>query len=368
VAAKSFAGKKALLVNVRERRQEDTEESVNELEFLCFTLRLKVVGKFLAKLNYIHPSTYLGEGKLLEIKDAAGKTGSSFVVFGNDLLPVQQRNIEEILEVPVIDRTQLILHIFGEHAKSKEGKIQIELAKLDYLLPRLTGHGVELSRIGGGFATKGPGEMKLEVYRRRIKERIYRLRKEIKDIEKHRKLIRESKRREGFPAAALVGYTNVGKSRILNKLSSSSLHVANRLFSTLDPATRAVYLGENKFCLVSDTVGLLHDIPHHLIEAFQSTLEEARYADLILVVYDISAKDIERQRNTIAGVFRILGIEDKKRLDIYNKTDRLSSEEKNIICSSVAGGVFISALTGEGIDELKENLRKNLYGDAIKKS
>lgn len=366
VADKNFAGKKALLIILKDQKKKDSEEEVSELEFLCLTLKLKIAGKFLIRLHYIHPSTYMGEGKLFEIKESVDKLNPSFVIFGNDLSPIQQRNLEEFLKIPVMDRTALILHIFGEHAKSKEGKIQIELAKLDYLLPRLTGHGIELSRIGGGLATKGPGEMKLEVYRRRIKERIYKLRKEIKDIQKHRKLIRESKRREKFPVVALMGYTNVGKSRILNNLSSSKLYVANKLFSTLDPATRAVYLGENKFCLASDTVGLLYNIPHHLIEAFQSTLEEVKYADIILVVYDISAKDMERQRRTVLDVFNLLGIEDKKHINVYNKTDLLAPEEKNIICGGIAEGLCVSAFTGEGIDLLKEVIRENLYGAEIR--
>ena len=362
VATKRFTGKKVFLINFKGRSQEDPDEEINELESLCRTLRLKTEKKFLVNLNYIHPATYLGEGKLFEIKKASDELKPSFIIFANDLLPIQQRNIENFLKVQVIDRTGLILQIFGEHAKSKEGKIQVELAQLDYLLPRLTGYGTEFSRIGGGFATKGPGEMKLEVYRRRIKERIYRLKQKIKDIEKHRNLIRESKRRQRFPLVALMGYTNVGKSRLLNKISSSDLYVADKLFATLDPATRAVYLGPNRLCLVSDTVGLLHHIPHHLIESFQSTLEEVRYADMIVVVYDISARNLQRQRNTVTEVFEILGIEDKKKIEVYNKIDLLTSEEANIIRSNIPDGIFISAVTGCGIERFKEILRDNLYG------
>ncbi|HNS33215.1 MAG TPA: GTPase HflX [bacterium] len=362
VVSKSFAGKKVFLVNFRERRQEDTDESIRELELLCYTLKLKIDAKFLVKLNYIHPSTYLGEGKLAELKKSTDELKPSFIIFANDLSSIQQRNIEKFLGVQVIDRTGLILQIFGEHAKSSEGKIQIELAQLDYILPRLTGYGTELSRIGGGFATKGPGEMKLEVNRRRIKERIYKLKREIKDIAKHRKLIRDSKRRKNFPMVALMGYTNVGKSRLMNSLSASELYVANKLFATLDPATRAVYIGEGKFCLLSDTVGLLHNIPHNLIEAFQSTLEEVKYADLILILYDISAKNLERQRKTVFEAFEMLGIKDRKTIEVYNKIDLLSPEEKNIIMSNMSEGIFVSAFTGEGIENLKEVLKENLYG------
>ena len=362
VVEKSFSGKKAIVVNLKEDKEEETEESSGETRLLCKTLRLRIVKEFTVKLNYPHPATFLGEGKLQELKRAVDEVSPAYVIFGRDLMPVQQRNIEDCLKVEVIDRTGVILQIFGQHAKSKEGKIQIELAQLGYMLPRLAGHGTELSRIGGGFATKGPGEMKIEVYRRRIKERIYRLRREIKDIEKHRKLIRESRRRSRYPVISLMGYTNVGKSSLLNSLSASRLYVADKLFATLDPASRAVFLGDGHYCLVSDTVGLLHDIPHHLIEAFQSTLEEVKYADMILVVYDISAKNIDRQKKTVSDVFHLLGIEDKKILEVYNKTDLLAIEEKKIMSLSMPEGIFVSAASGEGIRELKEILRENLYG------
>lgn len=365
VAGQTFAGRKAIIVGFRERRDYETEESVRELEFLCKTLKLKLARNFIYKPDLIHPATYIGKGRLQEIKEYSDRETPNFVIFGNELNPVQQRNIEDFLKVRVIDRTELILHIFGEHAKSREGKIQVELAQLHYLLPRLTGYGISLSRIGGGLGTRGPGEMKLEVYRRRIKEKIHRLKKEMEDIERHREIIRDSRKRKNFPSVTVIGYTNVGKSSLINKLSSSELYVANKLFSTLDPATRAVYLGDNKICLMNDTVGLLHNIPHHMIEAFKSTLEEVRFSDLILCVYDCSAIILEKQRNTISEVLKILSSEEKPRLDVYNKIDLLSPEDMNILRSKNPEGLFVSASTGEGLAELKESLRKTIYENAV---
>ncbi len=364
VAEQSFAGRKAVLIGFREREESDTEESIKELEFLCKTLKLKVVKGFVYKPTVIHPATYIGKGRVQEIKEHSDREKPSFVIFGIELTPIQQRNLEEILGVRVIDRTELILHIFGEHAKSKEGKIQVELARLSYLLPRLTGYGISLSRVGGGLETKGPGEMKLEVYRRRIKDRIYRLKEEMKDVEKHREVIRNSRKRKNFPLVTLLGYTNVGKSSLLNKLSAANLLVENKLFSTLDPATRAVYVGENRLCLISDTVGLLYNIPHHMIEAFKSTLEEVGFSDLIICLYDSSAFSMGRQRDTMSEVFRILEVEEKPHIDVFNKIDLLSPEELSIIKSDNPNGLFASALTGEGIGELKESIRRLLYGDA----
>jgi len=365
VAGQTFAGRKAIIVGFRERRDYETEESVRELEFLCKTLKLKLARNFIYKPDLIHPATYIGKGRLQEIKEYSDRETPNFVIFGNELNPVQQRNIEDFLKVRVIDRTELILHIFGEHAKSREGKIQVELAQLHYLLPRLTGYGISLSRIGGGLGTRGPGEMKLEVYRRRIKEKIHRLKKEMEDIERHREIIRDSRKRKNFPSVTVIGYTNVGKSSLINRLSSSELYVANKLFSTLDPATRAVYLGDNKICLMNDTVGLLHNIPHHMIEAFKSTLEEVRFSDLILCVYDCSAIILEKQRNTISEVLKILSSEEKPRLDVYNKIDLLSPEDMNILRSKNPEGLFVSASTGEGLAELKESLRKTIYENAV---
>ena len=362
----NFAGRRAVLVTFKGKTESETEETVKELEFLSLTLRLKVIKEFIYRPDTIHPATYIGKGRLEEIKLYIDREKTDFLIFGHELTPVQQRNIEDYLKIRVIDRTELILHIFGEHAKSKEGKIQVELAQLSYILPRLTGYGVSLSRIGGGLGIKGPGEMKLEVYRRRIKERMHRLKKEIEEIKKHREIIRMSRKRKNFPVVAVIGYTNVGKTCLINKMSSSDLYVANKLFSTLDPATRGVYLEENRICLITDTVGLLYNIPHDMIEAFKSTLEEVSFADLILCVYDSSSPNMDRQYETVIDVLKLLSCEDKKKIDVYNKIDLLNPEDLNILKNSYPDAVFVSAHSGEGIDILKERIKEALYGNPVR--
>ncbi|MDD3726295.1 MAG: GTPase HflX [Candidatus Ratteibacteria bacterium] len=366
VRPSTFAGRKAVIVVFREKEESETEEIVKEIMSLSTTLGLRITKKFIYRPDIIHPATYIGKGRLDEIKEYTNREKTDFLIFSNELTPVQQRNIETYIKIRVIDRTELILHIFGEHAKSKEGKIQVELAQLSYILPRLTGYGISLSRIGGGLGIKGPGEMKLEVYRRRIKERIHRLKQEIREIEKHRELIRTARKRKNFPVVSVIGYTNVGKTSIINKLSSSELYVANKLFSTLDPATRGVYLGDNRICLLIDTVGLLYNIPHHMIEAFKSTLEEVTFADLILCVYDISSPNMERQYNTVTEVLKLLSCEDKVKIDVYNKIDLLNPEDINILKSRYTDAVFISAYKGEGIEILKERLKEELYGSTVR--
>jgi len=364
VKENTLAGKRTLIVAFDKKNYIETNGSVKEIEFLSKTLKLNVVKTIILKEGIIHPSTYIGKGKLFEIKKLIDENKISLIIFEKELSPIQQRNIENILNVSVIDRTLLILYIFADHAKTKEGKIQVELAQLSYMLPRLTGHGIDLSRLGGGLGTRGPGEMKLEVYRRRIKKRISKLKKQIEEIEKHRNLLRSSKKRKKYPSVSLVGYTNVGKSTLLNKLSSSNLYVANKLFSTLDPATRLVYIGDNKYCLISDTVGLLHDIPHHLIEAFKSTLEEIKYADLLLCIYDVSI-NIEKQKNTVYHVLKLLEVDEKPRIEIFNKIDLLEKEELNLMMMQNSENIFISSLTKDGFDVLKERMLEVLYGVGV---
>ena len=361
VKENTLAGKRTLIVAFDKKNYGETKDSVKEIEFLSKTLKLNTVKTIILKEGTIYPSTYIGKGKLFEIKKLIDENKISMIVFEKELSPIQQRNIENILNVSVIDRTLLILYIFADHAKTKEGKIQVELAQLSYILPRLTGHGIDLSRPGGGLGTRGPGEMKLEVYRRRIKERISKLKKQIKEIEKHRNLLRNSKKRKKYLSVSLVGYTNVGKSTLLNKLSSSNLYVANKLFSTLDPATRLVYIGDNKYCLVSDTVGLLYNIPHHLIEAFKSTLEEIKYADLLLCIYDVSI-NIEKQKNTVYHVLKLLEVDEKPRIEVFNKIDLLEKEELNLMMMQNPENIFISSLTKDGFDILKERMLEVLYG------
>lgn len=364
VKENTLAGKRTLIVAFDKKNYGETNDSVKEIEFLSKTLKLNTVKTIILKEGTIYPSTYIGKGKLFEIKKLIDENKISMIVFEKELSPIQQRNIENILNVSVIDRTLLILYIFADHAKTKEGKIQVELAQLSYILPRLTGHGIDLSRPGGGLGTRGPGEMKLEVYRRRIKERISKLKKQIKEIEKHRNLLRNSKKRKKYLSVSLVGYTNVGKSTLLNKLSSSNLYVANKLFSTLDPATRLVYIGDNKYCLVSDTVGLLYNIPHHLIEAFKSTLEEIKYADLLICIYDVSI-NIEKQKNTVYQVLKLLKVDEKPRIEVFNKIDLLEKEELNLMMMQNPENIFISSLTKDGFNILKERMLEVLYGVGV---
>ncbi|MGB9677819.1 MAG: GTPase HflX [Candidatus Ratteibacteria bacterium] len=359
----NFAGKKGILVIIKDKSFYEIEEEKEELTSLSKTLGIKIVENFYLGIHQINPATYIGKGKLLELKEYIQKNGISLLIFEKDLSSVQQRNMEEILNIKVIDRTELILYIFGEHAKTKEGKLQVELAQLTYILPRLTGHGVSLSRLGGGFGTRGPGEMKLEVYKRIIKDRIHILNEKIKEIEKHREILRKS--REGFPVVSLLGYTNVGKSSLLNTLSSSNLYVADKLFATLDPATRRVYLGDNKICLVTDTVGLMKNIPHHLIEAFKSTLEEVKFSDLLVCVYDISKSNLEKQKSAVWDVLKILEIEEKPIIDVFNKIDLISKEELEIMKRNYPESIYVSATKKYGIGELKEKIKEILYGSKV---
>lgn len=367
IVRQELAGRRTVLVIFQKRDSVDTEESLKELEFLAFTLRLKVVEKFVFKIHDVRPATYLGKGKLQELQSLVQQKDVFIFIFDTELTPVQQRNLEESLQTKVIDRTGLILRIFADHARTSEGKIQVELAQLTYLLPRLTGHGILLSRLGGGLGTRGPGEMKLEVYRRIIKDRIHKLNQKIKEIEKHRNLLRSSRRKKNYSVVSILGYTNVGKSTLLNSLrSSKDLLVANKLFSTLDPTTRAVYLGNGKSCLITDTVGFLHDLPHHLIAAFKATLEEAVFSDLLLCVYDSSSRNLEKQRSTTFDVIKLLEIgENKPYIEVLNKIDLLSNEGREILRRDFPEAIFVSAVTGEGLDVLKEKIQEVLYAAHI---
>ncbi len=362
MARQELAGRKAVLVCFRDKDLLETDEAVRELQLLTGTLRLNLVQTLVFSLHDINPATFVGEGKVLQLRALRDKEDVFLFIFERELLPVQQRNLETRLDARVIDRTGLILQIFAEHARSSEGKIQVELAELNYLLPRLTGQGVALSRLGGGLGTRGPGEMKLEVQRRRIKERIHRLNQKIKEIEKHRDLLRQGRRKKNFRFVSLLGYTNVGKSTLLNQLSARrNLLAADQLFSTLDPATRAVYLGDGRHCLMSDTVGLLHNLPHNLIAAFKATLEEALFSDLLLCLYDASSPALERQRRTTFEVIRMLGLEAKSYIEVFNKMDLVGPEDRNILQAAYPQAVFISSRQEEGLETLRNRIGQELF-------
>ena len=359
IEAKGFGGARTVLVVLEENKDGwDVEEREGELNDLAGSCGLNVVETKIVKQKIPSPATYLSKGKVEFIGEIVAKEEANLLVFDRELSPAQQRNLEDVLGAKVIDRTSLILEIFAQHAHSHAGKLQVELAQLNYLLPRLTGRGVLLSRLGGGIGTRGPGEMKLEIDRRRIRQRITKLNEEIKGLEKHRNILRERREKRNFPLISLVGYTNVGKSTLLNALAKKkNIYVDNRLFSTLNPRTRLVYLPDGRKVLFTDTVGLLHNLPHHLIAAFKTTLEELRYATLLVNLLDASSPLIEQQNETALSTLEELKIEDKPMLTVLNKKDLIKNEFfLKRLKLKFPDGIFISAVTGEGLAELKERI------------
>ncbi|MGB3082669.1 MAG: GTPase HflX, partial [Candidatus Omnitrophota bacterium] len=285
-------------------------------------------------------------------------------IFSDDLSPSQQKNLEEIIKTKTIDRTQLILDIFARRATSNEGKVQVELAQLVYLLPRLSGKGIELSRLGGGLGTRGPGEQKLEYERRRVRERIARLKKELKEITDKRELRRSQREKFSMLTISLVGYTNSGKSTLFNALTESSVKVKDQLFSTLDPMVRKLELPNNQTVLLSDTVGFLHDLPHHLIESFQATLEEVRGADILFHIVDMSDERMEEQSSAVFQVLEELGVADKPIYTVLNKSDKLPDEhEAERIKRKFHNATIISALKKQGFEQLLDHIVNYLQKD-----
>jgi len=307
------------------------------------------------------PSHFIGRGKAEEIRAKVEEEKADFVIFNNDLTPTQQRNLEESLHTRVIDHTQLILDIFAQRAQTKEGKLQVELAQLSYLLPRLTGLGIELSQLGGGIGTRGPGETQLEVDRRRIRRRLTKLKEEIKEVRKHRTLQREGRRKNPFPIVALVGYTNSGKSTLLNSLTGSDVKVENKLFVTLDPATRKVKLPSKREILLTDTVGFIRYLPHHLIAAFKATLEEVTEADVLIIVLDAGHPKHQEQSGVVFQVLNQLGAMDKPIVIALNKMDLLQSRlEQRRLQREFPEGILISAREKEGLERLMQELEQAL--------
>ncbi len=313
-----------ILVSAQKKQYDEKNawESLEELEELVETAGGVVIDKILQRVDHIHAALYIGTGKAEEIKELAALNDATGLVFDDELSPVQMRNLSEIIHVKILDRTMIILDIFASRALSREGKIQVEMAQLKYQYSRLTGFGEMLSRQGGGIGSKGPGEKKLELDKRHIKTRMEILKAELSEVEKHRHLIRSRREKNNTPIVAIVGYTNAGKSTLLNQLSGSNVYVKNQLFATLDPTTRAVTLPSGSEILLTDTVGFIRKLPHHLIKAFYSTLEEAKYADIILHVMDVSSAHIATHQKVVYETLEKLDIKDIPIIAVYNKIDK----------------------------------------------
>lgn len=350
---------RVILVGVQADDNEDTEKSLDELEELAQTAGAETVGRIIQNREQIHPGTYVGKGKLDEIKNLLWETDATGIIFDDELSPAQLGNLQDALDTKVMDRTLIILDIFAERASTNEGKIQVELAQLKYRQSRLVGLGKSLSRLGGGIGTRGPGEKKLEMDRRLIKGRIAQLNRELKDVKRHREVTREQRSRNHIPVIAIVGYTNAGKSTLLNRLTGASVLEEDKLFATLDPTTRGLKLPSGQEVLLTDTVGFIRKLPHHLIEAFKSTLEEAKYADMILHVVDVSNPQMDEQMYTVYETLQNLDVKDKVVITAFNKQDRLT--EVPIIRDFKADHIVnISARTGQGLDALQSVIEQIL--------
>ena len=355
---------RAILVTVKHIKEDNgwsAEDLSAELKELAISSGVRISAEVTAKCSEFSPRYLIGKGKAEEIASIAGQNRVDVVIFNHDLGGAQQRNLDEILEVKTIDRTQLILDIFARRAHSKEGKIQVELAQLMYLLPRLTGKGIILSRLGGGIGTRGPGEQKLEVDRRKIRQRITRLKKELDNATRQRAARRKTRERFSASTIAIVGYTNAGKSTLFNALTNAGVYVMDKLFSTLDPTLRKYVLPNNQRVIFSDTVGFIHNLPHHLVESFKATLEVAVHADILLLICDASHPKLIERSLSVRRVLEELGIGDKPIINVLNKKDRIEDE---IMFSGIKrhfeSPVVISALEKKGLSDLIKRLTAEL--------
>ncbi len=346
-----------ILVAVATSDGDDTVQSLDELEELGQTAGAVTVAKVVQNREKVHPGTYIGKGKIEEVRRLVLSTNADTVVCDDELSPAQNHNLEEALNVKVIDRTVLILDIFAKRASTSEGKLQVELAQLRYRLSHLTGERSNLSRLGGGIGTRGPGEQKLEMDRRIIKQRITQVRKELVQVKHTRELTRKKRQENPVPVVAITGYTNAGKSTLLNKLTGAGVLSENKLFATLDPVTRKYEFENGGEMLFTDTVGFIRKLPHHLVQAFRGTLEEAKYADIILHVADCSNPDMDAQMFTVYETLDKLGIGDKKIITAFNKIDLENSGAvfKDLRADKT---VMISARNGTGLEELLEVLKE----------
>ena len=350
---------RVILVGVSQQDGDDAEDSVAELAELVETAGAVVVGTLIQKRENIHPGIYVGTGKVFELEELIEQTGATGIVCDDELSPAQLKNLEEALKTKVMDRTLIILDIFATRASTSEGKIQVELAQLKYRLSRLSGLGRSLSRLGGGIGTRGPGEKKLEMDRRLINSRVAQLNRELKEVQRHREVNRQQRKRSRIPVVAVVGYTNAGKSTLLNHLTNAEVLEEDKLFATLDPTTRILELTNNQKVLMTDTVGFIRKLPHHLIDAFRSTLEEAKYADIILHVVDASNPQMDKQMYIVYDTLRNLEVEGKKIITAFNKTDRIGQPEP-LHDFRAERTVHISAKYGDGLEDLKNILEEIL--------
>lgn len=335
---------------------EDTQQSLDELEELADTAGAITAGKIIQSREAVHPGTYIGKGKIEEVRSLMLAVDATGIICDDELSPAQMNNLEHELECKVMDRTLLILDIFAKHATTSEGKIQVELAQLRYRSARLVGLRASLSRLGGGIGTRGPGEKKLETDRRLIRKRITALKEELSQVERHRELLRTGRSRGNLKTAAIVGYTNAGKSTLLNALTGSQVLSQDKLFATLDPTTRSLTLEDGQQLLLTDTVGFIRKLPHNLVEAFKSTLEEAKYADYIIHVADVSNQQVELQMHVVYDTLRELGADGKKTITVFNKQDVAGDVTVRDLRADYT--VKTSAKTGEGLQELQELLGK----------
>ncbi len=355
---------RVILVGISEQDGDDAEDSIEELAELVKTAGATVVGTMIQKRERIHPGYYIGTGKVQELAEMIVEYDATGIVCDDELSPAQLKNLEELLNTKIMDRTLIILDIFAAHATTSEGKIQVELAQLRYRLSRLAGLGRSMSRLGGGIGTRGPGEKKLEMDRRLINDRIAQLRRELKEVEQHREVNRAKRNRSRIPVVAIVGYTNAGKSTLLNHLTDAKVLEEDKLFATLDPTTRMLELSGKQQVLLTDTVGFIRKLPHHLIEAFKSTLEEAKYADYIFHVVDASNPQYDKQMHITYETLDDLGVKDKTIVTLFNKQD-LRKEEEPLFDFRADYVMNISAAKGEGLEEIKSLLEKLLRENKI---
>lgn len=358
---------KAILVHLSTSLQDkaEAEIQVKELQGLAQAAGAEVLEKVIQYRPEVNPKYYIGEGKVQDLKSLISSIKATCVIFDHNLSPIQQRHLEEVLQVKVLDRTQLILDIFAQRALSKEGKLQVELAQLSYLLPRLSGKGQSLSRLGGGIGTRGPGEKKLEEDRRRIKDRITRIKKDIYHVQRHRQKQRKSRRKYPLPTVSLVGYTNAGKTSLFNALTQEKHLASPKLFATLDPTLRRVTYPDGVSFFLSDTVGFIRNLPLELISAFKATLEEVKEADCLLHVIDISSPHLHQQISAVEKILEEIGAVDIPIIKVFNKIDLLPDGQKmpNKATKSKSCTVYVSALQQTGLDDLKRLLRKILFHD-----